>query len=269
MPDDNQPGVTLQLPAQALAGASIPVRVAMVADMVTWHATHGVLDNALEVMLVRRDRPGVVSLLKLDPRALMLPETPLPPPDRDPASDPARIREERVLDPLDYGASHDGAADYHVMAFFARWWSGPYALSVVDRTRRLPTAPCPAAPASPEALSTVVPRTPDRAGVTAATHAWDDGLRIDGTFRVTPRPAEYPRDGVAPPFVTVLAARLEATGGATARSFVVPATTEGGDHVGRFSIPLRAVLDDPAPGRWSLWVFSGDEVSTPFDVDLR
>ena len=74
------PGVYLKVPQRAPAAGPIPLHVAMVADMPTYYANNGILDNALEVVLVRRDAAGVRLLAKVDPHAIMLEDTPLPPP---------------------------------------------------------------------------------------------------------------------------------------------------------------------------------------------
>ena len=58
------PGVYLKVPQRAPAAGPIPLHVAMVADMPTYYANNGILDNALEVVLVRRDAPGVRLLAK-------------------------------------------------------------------------------------------------------------------------------------------------------------------------------------------------------------
>lgn len=270
MTDGLQPGVTLLAPELASCRGPVPLHVTMTADMVTYYANHGVLDHALEVVLVRRDRPGVSFVLKIDPRALMLPDDPLPPPQRDPRTDPSTVKEERALDLLDWGVSHDGAGDYWLLAAFSRWHTRPQSLSLVDRLRRLPPPPTPRAPppTADEASRPTLPEVLERSGVVAVVVAYDDTLQLEGEFRTAPPRVEYPHEDAATPFVTVLALRLEPTGGAAARSFSVDAEIDEGLWAGRFSLPIGLFLVDPAPGQWRFLVFSGDEVSHPIDVVL-
>lgn len=268
MTDGFQPGVTLHAPDRASCRGPVLIHVTMTADMVTYYANHGVLDNALEVVLVRRDRPGVWFVLKLDPRALMLPDDPLSPPERDPSTDPSTVKEERTLDLFDWGVTHDGAGDYWLLAAFSRWHTPLQPLALLDRQRRFPAPPTVLVSAPPvdELARATLPEVLTRPGVAFQVVPHDDGWHVEGEFRVSPRPQEYPGEGSAPPFVTALALHLEPSGGAAARSFSVAATLEGGLWVGQFSLPFGLFLADPAPGHWRLLVFSGDEVATPVDL---
>src|SRR4026207_806078 len=152
------PGVYLKVPQRAPASGPIPVRVAMVADMPTYYANNGILDNALEGVLVRRDAPGVRFMMKIDPHAIMLADTPLPAP-ADSRHLQGAVTEERTLDLLGYGAAHPGAAAYHLFAAFSQWVSDSQPL-VVEHDVRHPSAPASPLPDVPLPPPPVAPRAP-------------------------------------------------------------------------------------------------------------
>lgn len=282
------PGVTLTVPARAPSHGPIPCAVTMVAEEATYVANRGILDTALEVLLVRRDAPGVRFLAKLDPDALMFPDPPLPPPPPPPPGiDPADIApglytESRTLDPLDYDGRHPGAATYWALAAFARHHTATFPLAVTDPRGPLgplPVSPAPVLPA--DAITTIYP-LPGLPGVVARVVLRDGTPRVEGAFlgavpvvtppvsvsvsMSTPTPTPTPMPTV--PFVTVVALRLEPTGGVSAGSFVLDPLPPGSAPAGRFSIPLASVAPRLAGGVIRVLVFAGDERADPVDVLL-
>src|SRR5690242_9208371 len=159
------PGVSLRVPASADSSAPIPLDVTMVANMPVYYANDGILDKSLNVVLVRRDAPGVCFLAKIDPQALMLPDPVLRPPRVDPAKDPSVVREKRTLDPLQYGVTHEGAADYHVFATFAHWLTEPEPLTIQHPRNSLPVGPHGHAPSPAPHIQQALPAAPAFRGV--------------------------------------------------------------------------------------------------------
>jgi hypothetical protein len=261
------PGVSLRVPRSADATGPIPLDVTMVANMVVYHANDGILDKALNVVLVRRDGPGVRFLAKIDPQALMLPDRPLPPPRVDPAQDPSRVLEERTLDPLQYGVPHEGAADYHVFATFAHWITEPEPLSIQHARCSLPVDPHGRAPGLSPDQERALPPIPALRSVVARPSTEGD-LRIEGAFRTALPHPRFQGEPTPPAFVTLVAVRLAATGGVAAGSFVVDAREEGPDRVARFSIPLTQLGTWLQPGAYQVLVFSGDERAAPLTVNI-
>ncbi len=247
-------GVSLQFPQRTLAGARVPMKVAMTADMAVYHAVNGILDRALEVVLVRRDRPGLRFLAKIDPRAYMRPEPPLPPPD--PASAGVRVTEERTFDLLDYGATHYGGASYNVFATFASASTDVRPLLIEDRSHSHPFRPPEAAPPLPEDAEPPLPEPPRQSGLVAAV-ARRGGFRVEGALREAVRPPRFASEPPPAPFVTIVVAHLGPRGGARGGSFAVEAKVDGRDHVARFSIPIdRFAPPESSPCR--AFLFSGD-----------
>jgi hypothetical protein len=261
------PGVSLRVPSSADASGPIPLDVTMVASMPVYYANDGILDKALNVVLVRRDAPGVRFLAKIDPQALMLPDPPLPPPRVDPMKDPSVVREERTLDPLQYGVTHEGAADYHVFATFANWLTEPEPLTVQHLRCSLPVGPHGHAPSPAPNMQGALPPVPSRRGVVARMST-QGGLRVEGALRTALPSPRFQGEPVSPPFVTLVAIRLAPTGGVAAGSFVVDAREEGPDRVAQFSIPLAQLGTWLQPGTYHVLVFSGDERAAPLSVTI-
>lgn len=261
-----QPGVLIDVPERSPADAPTPIVVTMTADALVYYSNNGILDRALQVVLVRRDAAGVGFLAKTDPRALLLPEAPLPVPP-DVASLKGMVREQREFRLTDYGASHDGAASYFVLATFARWAGEPLPMEI-DHVERSVGAG--------EALP-VPPRTPGTERLFAsrprAQGVWAgivDGppQRIDGALRVPFRLPRF-RGGVASgPSVTVVAWQPGNEGRTAALSLQLEPRSEGTDYVAAFSIPLERLAPRLAPGPARAWVFSGDHRCAPFDFEV-
>ena len=261
-----EPGVLLDVPQRTAAEAMAPVTVTMTADALTYYASNGILDRALQVVLVRRDAPGVGFLAKTDPSALFVPEAPLPVP-ADVARHRGLVRERREFRLTDFGARHDGAASYFVLATFARWAAGPLPMEVDHGQRSVgdgDALPAPARTPETERLFAARPRGP---GVWAGAV---DGppQRIDGALRV---PFRLPRFGggtASGPWVTVVAWQPGSEGRAAAVSQRLEPRSEGTDQVAAFSIPLDRLSPRLAPGPARAWVFSGDHQGAPFDFEV-
>src|SRR5664279_4523950 len=54
--------ITLRCPAEASSRGPIPLDVTMVADARTYWDNQGLIDEALQVILVRRDSPGLMAI---------------------------------------------------------------------------------------------------------------------------------------------------------------------------------------------------------------
>jgi hypothetical protein len=261
-----QPGVQIDVPARSPADAAAPIVVTMTADAPTYYANNGILDRALQVVLVRRDAPGVGFLAKTDPSGLFLPEPPLPLP-ADARQQKGLVREQRAFRLTDYGAKHDGAASYFVLATFARWASEPLSMEIDHAHRSVgPGDAMPAPPRTPltERLLASGPRSQ---GVGAAAVAGPP-QRIDGALRVPFRLPRF-RGGIASgPWVTLVVWQSGLEGRTAALSMQLEPRSEGTDHVAAFSIPLSGLSPQLAPGPARGWVFSGDHMCPPFDFEV-
>jgi hypothetical protein len=161
------PGIQISVPKRATA-APVPIRITMIADMETYYSNRGNLDKVLNVIMVRRDAPGLRFVAKVDPHAMMQPDSPMPPPP--PGTDIAHgglIKEERVLDVLGYGARHEGNAEYYVLASFARWFTDPQPLVFEGYSKRLPAGDANSLPSLGAELRKAIPAPPVQSGIAA------------------------------------------------------------------------------------------------------
>jgi hypothetical protein len=260
------PGITIDVPKRAPSSGPIPLRVTMVADMQTYYANNGILDNALDIVLVRRDAPGVQFVAKIDPHALMLPDPLIPPPP--PGTDLARagfIKEEREFDALGFGVRHDGAADYYVLASFAGLVTQPVLLSVEDRLHAMPGGEVIKTPLLTAEITRMLPFPPMSRGVVVQMKA-DPAPRVDGALRVAMPSRKIPGDKQMGPFLTIVAVCLSPTGGMSTGSFIVDARGAGEDSIAQFSIPLALLLPNPRSGRYRILAFSDDQYAPPVDA---
>lgn len=261
-----RPGILIDVPAHSAADAPAPIAVTMCADMAIYYANNGIIDRALQVVLVRRDAPGVGMLAKTDPKALWLPEPPLhaPPGVQDL---PGEVSEHREFRLDDYDVRHDGAARYFVLGTFARWAAGPLPMEIAHPGRSVGAGDAgPAPPRTPrtERLFASRPLAP---GVFAAA-VQGPPQRIDGALRV---PFSLPRfrgDAAHGPWVTVVVWQPSASGPVAALSQRLEPRTEGTDHVAAFSIEVERLAPRLDPGRARAWVFSGDHVGAPIDFEV-
>lgn len=260
------PGVTLLVPRYAHSHGPIPCHIKMVADMETYYANHGILDQALNVLLIRRDAPGVRFLDKIDPRVFMLADTPIEPPCGRSAQAPGRVCEERTLDPLEYGATLDGAGEYYVLATFASFWTEPFPLSIRHPTERQTMESFPLMPGLSVSLARALPEPPAYRGVLAQISN-RDGLRVEGSLRTAVQPSR-PSERLPPAFVTIVMQCLAPTGECHARSYVIDAHRDGSDLVAKFSVSLVEFAGPLGTGRYRLLVFSADEHAAALSVGI-
>lgn len=261
-----QPGVQIDVPARSAAEAPAPIVVTMTADALTYYANNGILDRALQLVLVRRDAPGVGFLAKTDPSAMFLPEPPLPVP-ANAAELKGLVREQREFRLTDYGARHDGAASYFVLATFARWASELRPMEIDHGERSVGAGDALPAPQRTPVTERLFASRPRAQGVWAGAV---DGppQRFDGALRVPFRLPRF-RGGVASgPWVTVVAWQPGSEGVVAALSMQLEPRSEGTDHVAAFSIPVERLVPRLAPGPARAWVFSGDHVGAPFDFEV-
>ncbi len=260
------PGVKINVPARAPSSGPIPVKAQMLADMQIYYANNGILDKALDIVLVRRDAPGLRLVAKHDPKVWMESETPLPPsPPGTDLGNAGFIKEERNLDVLGFDARHEGAADYYVLASFAGWVTQPVPLSIEDKSCRLPAGHSITAPLSTSDVKKGILPSPVSRGVVFQIK---DGTvpRVEGGLRVAVQSSKFPGEKPSAPFVTIVAVCLAPTGGLSAGSFLVEADTEGGDYIAQFSIPVTLLSSQPNPGKYLVFVFSSDECAKPVNA---
>jgi hypothetical protein len=243
----------LSVPATARSDAPVPLTITMTADMETYRRTDGILDDALTVIAVRRDRPAVRMVAKLDPRALMMPNTPLPPMD---PSIGGRISEQRVLDLNGFGLSHPGQAEYFIVAGFADAVSEVQRLRITHQDAILPAPPCATLARAEQALRNRY-AAPGR-----------QGLQVDVSTGALPAVAGVLRQPAArgAPFLCIIALPRSSMHEASAAVFQLPAERSGEDNLAWFQVPLSRLVPAPTSGRWTVLVFAGDERSGAIDV---
>ncbi len=260
------PGVKINVPSRAPSSGPISLIATMVADMKTYSANNGLLDKALDVVLVRRDAPGLRVIAKIDPKVWMRPETLLPP--STPGinlNNAGFIKEERQLDVLGFGATHEGAADYFVLSSFAGWVTQPVPLLVEDKSHSLAAGHTLIAPLLTSDVKKIIPQPPASRGVLFQIKE-GPVTRIEGGLRVAVQSSKFPGEKPSAPFVTIVAVRLAPKGGISTGSFLVDADTEGGEYIAQFSIPVTLLTAQPNPGKYLVFVFSSDECAKPLNA---
>jgi hypothetical protein len=259
-------GVVVECPTEADPDGPIPIRAVVTGDVATNRANNSILTRALTVALIRTDAPGLSFLSTVPPNVSLAPDPPFPPGlPGDPPGVTRVLVERTTVSPLDHGAKHDGYAEYTVIAAFATWTDGPKPLVVKHPSRRLAwhdAAPAPAPLPEIRAL----PEAPKARGIVAAAQVRRGKPYVEGAFRAAIPPTKFEGEVPPPAFVTIFAPRMEVTGGAVGRSFVVTAEVDGGDYVGRFSIPLSELSLSPMKGKYRVYVFAGHEAAAPFEV---
>ncbi|HET9956267.1 MAG TPA: hypothetical protein VFQ61_17285 [Polyangiaceae bacterium] len=252
--------VTLKCPPEAPSAGPIPIQVTLNADARTYWDNQGVLDNALEVLLIRRDQPGLISIAKVDPDAMMLPQSPPRgrPSDAELASDRARIIEQKQYDLLAYGRAHPGAGDYFVVATFADAWTGPTELRIKDAAGPMAPDPASAQLALAEAGDAPIPAAPSATGTVRVS----ERAAVVGAFREIATSSE--------PVLTIVLARLRSSGGVLTRQYRLTLQHDKRDLIGTFSVPLASLsAPNPAPsGRHVLFVFVGNQSATPNVIEV-
>lgn len=227
-------------------------------------ANGGVLDHALEVVLVRRDAPGLRYLTKDDPRALLAPDRPMPR-DRPPlppgceTMDAGLFTDTLDLGLLDYGAAHDGAARYYVLASFADAWADPRPLWIDHPDGPLPSRQPPSLPPRDPSATDVVQALLTQPGVTLRYYPTGGVARVAGAFRVA---------AAGSAALSLVAQHLRPTGGVSAACFALDALPLDGDLVGTFVVPLSALFPEGGVGPVRLLAFVGDELAAPLVFEL-
>jgi len=256
--------VTVDHPVHPASPAACRFQVALSASPDVHRANQGILDRALEVVLVRRDAPGVVYLAKDDPRAILLPDSEMPPespplPPGYTSMDPGRFEATLDLGLTDGGLPHEGSARYYVLAAFADASADPRPLQVDHGRGPLPwTTPPPLPPLDP-ATTAVRPALLRQPGLRARYYDTGGVPRIAGAFHVAPD---------ASAAVTVVAQRLRPTGGVIAVTFQADAEIVEGARHGGFVVPLASFLAEAAGESVRVLVFVGDELSAPLEFQV-
>jgi hypothetical protein len=261
-------GITVDCPAEAKATEAIPVHVVMRGNERTYWDNDGIIDKALTVALLRRDRPGLSFLAKIDPRAIMLPDQPLPgrPSDQELDASTVMVVEKRTLDaaaPEQWGR---GAAEYFVTGAFSQWWSGVRELRVTDPAKRV--AP-PAVPRlGPDGRPWKVrPRMTNEDSPIRLERAGDEACLVIPIRAGLFAGPEWASRGTDVPWVSVVGFNLRSRGGGCGESFAIDA---GGSEVGgEVSIPIRALSLMPIEGEWLFMGVAGGDLLPPAEVQVR
>jgi hypothetical protein len=262
-------GISLTCPADAPASGPIPVEVHMRADPRTYWDNDGILDNALTVALVRRDRPGLRFLPMVDPHAHMLPDPPLPgrPADTELDAEQWTVGEVKQLDATLPAEHARGSADYFVTAGFSKWWAGPCELkSTASPDSR---APAPAPDHAPDGRPWPVQALAPGAIVKTRLERGKQGSALVLPFHADLSKRGFPqgeRHGHA--WLTVLAFHLTTKGGASGGIFAIDVQRTAGEVSGQVSIPVSLLVPGPTAGRWLFQAFLAHEALSPAEVTL-
>jgi hypothetical protein len=236
--------------------------------MRTYWDNNGLIGRALTVAVLRRDRPGLRLLAKIDPRAIMLPDTLLDgrPSDDELDSDNATVSEDKVLDARPWEEARRGAAEYYVTGSFSKWWAGVRELRVTD-------------PRNHEASWEVARPGPDGRPWRARPHVTDEASSIrlerEGSedFLAIPiaaglfaRPA-WTDPGSGGPWLSVVGFNLCTRGGACGGDFAIEVEQPG--LAADVWIPLTSLAATKLTGDWLFLAVAGGQLVAPTEVHLR
>jgi hypothetical protein len=259
-------GIKLTCPSEALGTEPIPVEVEICGDMRTYWDNDGIIDKALTVALLRRDRPGLRFLDKIDPGLIMLPDKPLPgrPSDETLDADPAMVRELKTLDAAPLQPAQLGTAEYLVTGAFSKWWAGIRDLRVLDPKQRVrPPAtlrlgfdgqPLPVRPCTVE----------EQAQLRAS------GVG-DGCSLVVPikagllQPEAWTKHGQ--PWLTIVGFKLCPQGGGCGGIFALETVADGA--AGQVLVPVSMLSVLPLEGDWLFLGLVGNELLPPSEIRLE
>jgi hypothetical protein len=261
------PGITLNCPPEAPGTEPISVQVQTNADMRTYYDNDGIIDKALTVALIRRDRPGLRFLAKIDPRAIMLPDTPLDgrPSDEELDSDLATVSEDKVLDARPWEEARQGAGEYFVTAAFSKWWAGVRNLRVTDGRNRVAPWEAPRRERDGRAW-TARPRSTEGEIPIHLEHAGGQD------FLAVPIPAslfaapQWAPVGAEQPWLSVVGFNLCTRGGACGGDFAVDVGRRA--LPGDVLIPLSALAPTRLVGDWLFLAVAGGQLLAPAEVQL-
>jgi len=262
-------GISLTFPPEAPASGPIPVEATLRADPTTYWDNDGILDKALTVALVRRDRPGLRLLETIDPHALMLPDAPLPgrPSDAELAAERWTVAEVKPLDATTPDETLRGQGDYFVVGGFATFWTGPFELRMTDAKARRAPAPAPAR--RPDGSPWPVRILGREALARARVEAEAGGRVLVLPFHVDlSRRAFPPGEERGPAWLTVLGLRLASQGGACGGLYAIELERASTELSGEVSIPLASLGPVPGAGRWLFQAFIGHQALSPAEVTL-
>jgi hypothetical protein len=252
--------VRVNCPSEAEWKGPVPVRVEFAANRRTYWDTNGLIDEALNVLFVRLDRPGMAAISKIPPGAYMLPKEPLQgrPSDEELDNSTDRVAETGDYDLHAYGRGRPGSADYFVVAAFSDAWHEPIKVRITS-----PAGPTPGDPLElePRRAGLWYGPSPSSRGVSASL-AWVEGrVAVVGTFRV----AATSDPDVPAPFLSLVIAKLRTKGGMVVGQLWVPWGRDKDDWVGSFKVAVRDLRSasgvELERGNYALFAFVGHEAA--------
>jgi len=261
-------GITLTCPSEASGTEPIPVKVEMRGNMRTYWDNDGIIDKALTVAILRRDRPGLRFLDKIDPNVIMLPDEPLPgrPSDEVLDADPAMVTELKTFDAAPLPQSQPGSAEYLVTGAFSNWWAGVRELRVLDPLNRVRP------PALPR-LGLDGRTLPVRSRGTQE----ESQLRFEGAGEnrclVVPvgagllKQEVWAKRGQGQPWLTVVGFNLCSRGGGCGGSFAIETVED--DSSGDVLIPSSMLSAMPFNRNWLFLGIVCDELLPPTEIRIE
>ena len=286
---DPELGIAIRAPHHASLPGPIPIKVDVGADDRTHAAIKGFFDGAVDLIMVRRDRPGAFYVPTYDPHQIGYP--PVGFGEEEPVGaapykkgDPRDVVGETLhVDLAENQSVRQGSATYFLIGGFARWWSKPHSIRIVSPDGPAPVDERPLRVASVEVATTAgAPPTPsvptlrlDQLGSRQFLRAiLPPPAHPRAAPPSSPPPSGRSRTTVAKPFFTVVGFRLQSRGGSVMRVFtpLVPSGDAGGatgaTHGAIESTIAFSSFEYISAGPWVFLLFVGDQISEPLKVTL-
>ena len=281
----DKPGIVIRAPHHLSPARPIPLKIDVEAGMHTDDELGGNLIQAVSLVLVRQDRPGVFlggayNLHEIgypedfglgDDRSSVLGlEHELP--DPHPKHDPRDTSGEMVESMFGHGFVDRGSGRYFLLGGFAKWWAAPQTIHISDPAGPAPVDQRPVFVAAAAVAPPFVP--PARPMLEIGELGGRHFLRVI-------LPPSAPAHGSPPakaakPFFTIVGFHLQNRGGSVAGVFTPQLATGSTAGAIESTVSFKAFASfDPGrmnrreiPGSWVFLLFAGDQVSEPLTVTL-
>jgi hypothetical protein len=269
----DKPGIVIRAPHHLSPARAIPLKIDVEADMHTEGALGGFLIEAVWLVLVRQDRPGVFFSGAYNPHEIGYPEdrgagmaSSSPPPPRDPRDSSGQMVEYN----LGHGFVDRGSGRYFLLGSFAKWWAAPQMIHISDPGGPAPVDERPVPVAATAVAPPFVP--PSQPILEIGELGGRHFLRVK---LPPPAPAAHPSSAAkgVKPFFTIVGFHLQNHGGAVGRVFTphVPAGATPGAieaTISFASFDRDRMNRREISGNWAFLLFNGDQASEPLTVTL-
>lgn len=269
----DKPGIVIRAPHHLSPARAIPLKIDVEADVRTDDALGGSLIDAVSLVLVRQDRPGVFSSAAYNPHEIGYPEergvgraSSSPPPHRDSRDSSGQMVEYN----LGHGVVDRGSGRYFLLGGFAKWWAAPQVIHISDPDGPAPVDDRPVPVAATAIAPPFVP--PSRPILELGELVGRHFLRVK--LPPAARGAHAaPAEKAGRPFFTIVGFHLQNHGGTVGRVFT-PQVPAGSASAGIEATVSFVSLDRDRmnrreiSGNWVFLLFNGDQASEPLTVTL-